>query len=69
MLNRKDQKNNQTPGDKTRYAFVHEQTSKNFQSISDKCISSAWEGIPELNDYLPSTSDDSSDEFFINNEN
>lgn len=50
--NKRDQIEEQVPVDGKRFSFIHEQTSKNFKNISDKCIESAWK-IPYLSCYLP----------------
>lgn len=56
-----DKKTEAVPLNISRYAHVHDQVSKNFKNISDKCIESAW-NIPNLIDYLPDNFDKSDSE-------
>ena len=67
--NKKDQRINPVPLDIKRFSFVHNETSRNFKQISDRCIESAFKGIPGLDSYLPTSSENecNDDDYFCQN--
>ena len=67
--NKKDQRINPVPLDIKRFSFVHNETSRNFKQISDRCNESAFNGIPGLDSYLPTSSENerNDDDYFCQN--
>lgn len=66
VYNKKNQSVNPVPLDIKWFSFVNDETSKNIKQISDQCLRSAFKGIPELDSYLSTSSENQgdSDDYF-----